>query len=141
MPVSNSTPIPLSTLTRLLVDTNVAIDLICRSTTAGARLHPDAVLFVPVIVLGELYHGAFNAQKPDRALAEVEDFAVKVKVLGCDLGVSRWFGQLRRELWRKGRKIPDNDVWIAAVAVTHGLPVLTNDHHFKEVDALTVVDW
>ena len=131
----------MSTLTRLLVDTNVAIEFIRRSTTAYARLNPDATVYVPVIVLGELFHGAWNAMEPSGALAEVEDFAAKVKILVCDLGVARRFGELRRDLWRKGKPIPDDDIWIAATAIVHGLPVLTNDEHFRQIENLDIASW
>jgi tRNA(fMet)-specific endonuclease VapC len=123
-----------------VVDTNVAIDLI-RLTAEYSRFHPAATVYVPVTVLGELYHGAFNAQRQADALAEVEDFAFKTKVLVCDLGTSRRFGEVRQHCWRKGKPIPDNDIWIAAIALIHGLPLVTRDQHFNEIDGLTVIGW
>src|SRR2546430_7848495 len=123
-----------------MLDTSVAVDFVRRSTTAYTRLNPQATVYVPVVVLGELFHGAFNAKDINTALSEVEDLASTVKVLVCDLGVSRWFGQLRRELWAKGKPIPDNDIWIAATAVVHGLPIVTNDQHFRELPQLDLVN-
>ena len=34
-----------------------------------------------------------------------------------------------------------NDIWIAAVALQHGLEIFARDAHFNEVDGLTVVSW
>jgi tRNA(fMet)-specific endonuclease VapC len=124
-----------------MVDTNVAIEMLRRSSDALRRFHPDATVFVPVIVLGELFHGAFASARIADNMAEVEDFAASVKVLVCDLGVARRFGEIRRDSWRKGTPIPDNDVWIAATALVHGLPIVTSDAHFDQVDGLTVVRW
>jgi tRNA(fMet)-specific endonuclease VapC len=123
------------------MDTSVAIELIRKRDSADPRISPDATLFVPTTVFGELFHGAFNAKEVNNALREVEDFAAKVKILSCDYGVSRWYGQIRKELWRKGTPIPENDIWIASVAFTHGLPVLTSDQHFRSIEHLDVVDW
>lgn len=123
------------------MDTNVAIELIRRSPTARQRLHPDAVIYVPTVVLGELFHGAFNSNDPNKGISEVEHLAASSKILVCDLGVSRWYGQVRQALWRKGKPLPENDIWIAAVAFTHGLPVVTRDRHFDEVDGLQVIHW
>jgi PIN domain-containing protein len=44
-------------------------------------------------------------------------------------------GEIRDRLRLKGRPIPENDIWIAATAVQHGLPLATRDDHFKEVEA------
>src|SRR5437867_2695969 len=112
---------------RLLVDTNVAIELIRRSANARQRLHPEATVYVPVVVLGELFHGAFNSNDVQKGLAEIEHLAASSKILVCDLGVCRWYGQIRNDLWRKGKPLPENDVWISATALAHGLPVVTRD--------------
>jgi tRNA(fMet)-specific endonuclease VapC len=109
------------------MDTNVAIDLIRRRATTEHHFRPEVILFVSATVFGELFHGAFNARDVGHALAEIEDFAAKVKILSCDFGTARWYGQLRQALWRKGKPIPDNDIWIAATAMTHGPPVVTDD--------------
>ncbi|MHB0980923.1 MAG: PIN domain-containing protein [Thermoleophilia bacterium] len=46
--------------------------------------------------------------------------------------------RLRGRLRRKGRPIPTNDLWIAAGAFEHGVPLLTRDDHFRHVDGLLV---
>jgi len=40
-----------------------------------------------------------------------------------------------------GTPIPENDLWIAAAALEHGLPLATRDAHFRHVPGLTVLDW
>ena len=37
--------------------------------------------------------------------------------------------------------IPDNDLWIAAVALQHDLTVMTRDNHFAAVSGLATVGW
>jgi len=41
----------------------------------------------------------------------------------------------------KGRPIPENDIRIAAVAIQHGLVLVSRDVHFKEVDNLVLEAW
>jgi len=51
------------------------------------------------------------------------------------------YGRVKNELHRKGTPIPENDVWIAALALQHGLAVATRDRHFDAVDGLCVEAW
>lgn len=41
----------------------------------------------------------------------------------------------------KGRPIPDNDIWIAALADQHQLILVSRDQHFNEVDGLQIEKW
>jgi tRNA(fMet)-specific endonuclease VapC len=40
---------------------------------------------------------------------------------------------------RKGKPIPENDLWIATLCIERGLPLATSDEHFAEVGELKVV--
>ena len=51
------------------------------------------------------------------------------------------YAEVKNKLRKKGRPIPENDIWIAAIALRHGLPILTRDQHFNEVDGLAVLTW
>ena len=53
----------------------------------------------------------------------------------------RHYARLRGALTRAGTPIPENDLWIAALAVEHGWPLATRDAHFARVPGLTVFDW
>ncbi len=46
------------------------------------------------------------------------------------------YADIRLELKRAGNPIPSNDVWIAALARQHALPLLSNDTHFDRVDGV-----
>ncbi len=74
-------------------------------------------------------------------LDRIEQFASSVQVLNCDAATAQLYGNIRDALRSKGRPIPENDIWIAAVALQHGLPLATRDDHFKEVDGLRVENW
>jgi predicted nucleic acid-binding protein len=44
-------------------------------------------------------------------------------------------------LRRIGRPIDTNDIWIAAVALVHGLVLVTSDEHFRYIPDLSIEDW
>jgi tRNA(fMet)-specific endonuclease VapC len=69
-------------------------------------------------------------------------FPVQVSaVLNCNAETARWYGEIKNALWVKGRPIPENDLWIAAIAPEHNLVLATRDAHFREIDTLKVEMW
>ncbi|WP_292709097.1 MULTISPECIES: PIN domain-containing protein [unclassified Nostoc] len=52
-----------------------------------------------------------------------------------------FYAQTRLTLKRKGRPIPENDIWIAAQCLERGWRLATNDQHFSYVDNLIVEQW
>ena len=123
-----------------LLDTTAVIALFAGEEAVRDRIARTDVL-VPSTVLGELYYGALKSGRPANNLARIEEFAASVAVLACDRETARHYGQIKDGLRSKGRPIPENDIWIAAVALQHGLPLATRDEHFKEVDGLRVEKW
>jgi len=61
--------------------------------------------------------------------------------VGCDAVTAQQYGRIKNDLRAKGRPIPENDIWIAAVAVQHGLTVVSRDDHFTEVTDLLCEVW
>jgi len=125
---------------RVLLDTNVIIAFFAGEKAVSQRL-VDAEVFVSSTVLGELFYGARKSAHVAANLDRIEQFASSVQVLNCDAATAQLYGNIRDGLRSKGRPIPENDIWIAAVALQHGLPLATRDGHFKEVDGLRVENW
>jgi predicted nucleic acid-binding protein len=48
--------------------------------------------------------------------------------------------EIRRKLERVSAVIPENDLWIAAAAKEHSIPLLTTDNHFRRVSGIVVLD-
>lgn len=59
-------------------------------------------------------------------------------VLEVDADTAKYFGEIVAELYKKGKPIPTNDVWIAASAKQHNLTLITKDKHFEEVRELSL---
>ncbi len=124
----------------VLLDTNVVVALFAADGAVQARArHTDIVL--PSTVWGELYFGARKSGRAASNLSRLDDFAASVPIVACDGVTARYYGQIKDSLRLKGRPIPENDIWVAAVAMQYGLPLATRDQHFKEVDGLLIENW
>ena len=126
---------------RYLLDTNIIIALFANEATVIEQLKEVSEIFVPSIVIGELYYGA---QKSGRAQANTErivEFANESVVLSCDVETARWYGKVKDELRKKGRPIPENDIWVAALALQHNLTLVSRDEHFDQVPDLDIEAW
>ena len=97
-------------------------------------------LLVPATVLGELYFGARKSARLVENMHRIEDFASGADVLPCDGDTARLYGEIKDTLRRKGRPIPENDIWIAAVALQHELVLVSRDSHFEHGEGLRL-DW
>lgn len=69
-------------------------------------------------------------------LARIDDFAASNVILSCDAETAYRYDEVKDMLRQKGRPIPENDIWIAAIAFQHELILLTSDMHFTEVENL-----
>ena len=74
-------------------------------------------------------------------LARVDDFAINNVVLACDTETARRYGKIKELLRAGGRPIPENDIWMAAIALQHNLILVTRDAHFEAVDGLRLAAW
>lgn len=135
--MSGSTP----NLREAAVDTNAVIDFLMGVDAVHQRITAMDRLFLPVIVLGELCHGAFTSNRPTDEFKKIEEVEAITALLTCDRATSAVYGQLKYQLRRKGRPIPENDLWIAALCLQHGLTLITRDAHFDHIEELSVVSW
>jgi tRNA(fMet)-specific endonuclease VapC len=126
---------------RLLLDTGIIIDLFAEDPAVKQGLANAEEVFVPSIAVGELLYGARISARAAENRAKVEAFAAANAVLNCDLQTCSHYAEVKAGLRAKGRPIPENDIWISAIALQHGLQLAARDPHFDEVDALDVVKW
>ena len=98
-------------------------------------------LFVPLTVLGELYKGVFKSNQPQRNRTLLEDYLQSVAVLHPDTATAVHYAQISADLERKGTPIPENDIWIAAMAIECAMPLATRDAHFELIEGLQILRW
>jgi tRNA(fMet)-specific endonuclease VapC len=126
---------------RILLDTNIVIALFAGEKPVRERLAECPEVYLPSTVLGELYYGARKSSQASANFARIEELAAAVTILPCDATTARLYGEIKASLRSQGRPIPENDIWIAAVAQQYGLTLVTRDEHFKNVAGLTAEAW
>jgi tRNA(fMet)-specific endonuclease VapC len=124
-----------------LLDTNAVILYMNNDETVKVLVDKASELFLSVIALGELYFGAENSSKQLENVQKVENFSKNITILACDGETAKWYGRVHKQLRDIGQPIPQNDIWIAAIALQHGLTLLTKDKHFDNVVGLKKQSW
>ncbi len=120
----------------MLLDTSVVIEFLRGNATVKARLQKETVLTIPYVVLGELYLGAYRSANAVKHGEQIKRFLVNCEVLPADAETADHYARIKAFLLQKGKPIPENDIWIAAIASQYSLPLATRDNHFSEIDKL-----
>lgn len=106
-----------------------------------AKVQNTEKLFLASPVVGELYYGARKSSRSMENLTRVNRLTQRFPSFSCSLETAKWFGIIKDQLRQKGNLIPDNDIWIAAIAMQHGLILVPRDAHFDEVESLQTERW
>jgi tRNA(fMet)-specific endonuclease VapC len=126
---------------RYLLDTNIVMALFANDSAVVEQIEDAEEIFVPSIVLGELYYGARHTGRSRENIAWIYEFAEANTILACDAETARWYGVIKDLLRQKGGTLPENDVWIAALSLQYGLTLVTRDPGFHEVTNLKIEAW
>jgi len=121
---------------KFLLDTNIVIGLFQAEEAIINRLKQINHIFVPSIVIGELYFGAYNSGKPKENVNRVSEFSLKSAILCSDQHTAKIYGEIKAKLKSLGKPIPENDIWIAAIAKQYDLTLISRDIHFQNVSGL-----
>jgi tRNA(fMet)-specific endonuclease VapC len=123
-----------------LLDTNIVIAFFRQEENVVQHVS-QADIYVPIIVVGELAYGAFNENRSASDLARIHAFIADVNILGCDERVAEAYGEIKAAQRRKGCPLPENDLWIAAIAQRHALTLVSRDGHFEEIAGIALATW
>lgn len=126
---------------RFLLDTSVAILVINGDENVNSVFQNASRVYLSVIVFSELYFGALNSTRRQENLHYLESAATKFTMLAIDEETARIAAQIRLQLKKSGKPIPQNDLLIAATALRHGLILATRDGHFDAVHNLLTDPW
>ncbi|MFH1904321.1 MAG: type II toxin-antitoxin system VapC family toxin [bacterium] len=126
---------------KYLLDTNIIIALFADEPILTDKIAKAEDISVPAVVIGELFYGANKSGRPEKNSERIDRFASGNVILNCDTETARWYGKVKNSLRKKGRPIPENDIWIAAIAFQHDLTLVSRDEHFEEVEDLKLEKW
>jgi len=123
---------------RVAVDTNRLTDLLRGDARLAERLGACDEVWVPLMVLGEIKAGFHGGTQRHRNEALLQRFLAKatVSVLLPGRETAEHYARIFVQLRRAGTPVPDNDLWIAALALEHDLTLITRDRHFERIAQL-----
>lgn len=125
----------------MILDTN-ALSAIADNEPAAVRIFSQAATIeLPVIVLGEYRFGIAHSRRRNEYEKWLGDLIAATRVLPAEDETSSQYAKIRAELKKAGRPIPSNDLWIAALARQHRLPLMSQDGHFDAVQGLKRIGW
>jgi tRNA(fMet)-specific endonuclease VapC len=129
---------------KYLLDTNIVIYVLKRRPKEVLdKFNTNASrMAISTITLSELMYGAEKSINTDKNLEAVEEFVSHLEVLPYDAKASQHYGQIKAALEKKGQIIGENDIHIAAHAISHGLILVSNNvREFKRVPNLALENW
>ncbi len=123
------------------MDSNIVSAWLKGETKIADEIEKATVIYIPIIVIGELYYGVHYSSQVQKNVSAVKKLISKYKVLLVDDATSFEYGRIKSVLRKKGTPIPENDIWISAIAIRHKLTLVSRDGHFKEVVGLKLKVW
>lgn len=130
----------------VLLDTDVFSYLLNENDRRADFYRPyvqDKILSVSFVTAGELYYGAVKKQWGVARVAALEARLATVVVIPYDIDVCRTYAKLKggaKTATGTDRVVGANDLWIAACAIRHGLPLVSNNRrHFEGLPGLLLI--
>lgn len=122
----------------ITLDTNSYSRLLRGDTLVLKELNTSNIIYIPVVVLGELFHGFYRGNLLNKNEQRLNKFLSKpvVKIANVTAKTSKIYGEIKNLIWKKGHPIPTNDIWIAAIAIETDSTLVTYDKHFLSIPNL-----
>jgi predicted nucleic acid-binding protein len=120
---------------RLALDSNRYTDYAKGDPATKHVLYTAEFIAFPFIVIGEL-RGGFRAGvhnlENEKKLTEFLQLRF-VSILYPDNDTTHLYATIYSDLRARGKPIPSNDMWIAALVMQHGLSLCSRDRHFEDM--------
>ena len=125
----------------MILDTNAISALVARDQSLIEVISLVPNLAITLVSLGEYSFGILGSSKREELEQWLAAFLERTDVLAADRYTIPHYAAIREELKNAGTPIPANDVWIAAIARQHKLPLVSRDQHFEKVRDLKCLSW
>jgi tRNA(fMet)-specific endonuclease VapC len=125
-------------MTAFIIDTNVYSGFLRGESGSVKALRSAHEIHLPLIVLAELLAGFAAGTRAQRNRHQLAQFMAspRVHLMKPDEKTAQLYADVFADLRRRSTPIPTNDLWIAALARQHRLPLLSFDAHFRAVQGL-----
>lgn len=124
-----------------LLDTNFIINSAMGKLKKPEWISLERNIFISEITFGEILYGIECSKQKDENRKLYARFCDKFSYLPITRNVTEEYARIKAFLRKTGNLIPENDIWIAATAKAHGLAIVTDDGHFKNVPDLVVEEY
>ncbi|MDX2178787.1 MAG: PIN domain-containing protein [Bryobacteraceae bacterium] len=123
---------------RILIDTNRLSDFFHGDRHMGKLIEESPLVRIPFIAQAELEAGFLGGAQTIKNRAKLQTLLERqnVALLFPNHNTTMFWAELAVQLRRAGTPIPDNDLWIAALALQHDLALATRDKHFQVIGQL-----
>lgn len=125
----------------VLADTNAVTAFFQGKSNAFEIFETTERLYITFVVIAELYAGFRAGTRERENMQRLDDLlkATQAVILYPDFKTIEGYSAIYAVLRKKGKPIPTNDLWIAALAIQYNLPLFTLDKHFALVDQLELI--
>ena len=128
-----------------MLDTNILVYAIRHPSDAindVVAAHVANDICISSITYGELEYGVRKSADPGRNRQALRQLLSGIPILSFDWLAAEHFGDIFADLERRGQRIGDRDMLIAAHARSLAYVLVTNNtREFTRVEGLDVVDW
>ena len=125
----------------MILDTNAVSAMADRNPALLQVIGAANQIMLSFVSAAEFRYGLLGSSKPDPGLQLIQRLEATIPVFFPDSQTLEHYAWIADHLKRKGRPIPHNDIWTAALARQHSLPILSTDRHFDFIDGIQRLAW
>jgi tRNA(fMet)-specific endonuclease VapC len=125
----------------VILDTNAVSSLLTGDKQLAKLLAASDRHHLPIYVIAEYQFGLLGLARPKRLQSLFGSLEADSDLLFPDRETANVYASIRFELKAAGTPIPENDVWIAALARQFSLGIASKDPHFDRVAGIRRFDW
>lgn len=128
-------------MTSLLIDTNIYSYAMRGDPAVVTALQRADRVAISAVSIGELLAGFRAGSSEQRNRQELAEFldVPRVTLLPVTDDTAEFYAAIHTTLRQAGTPVPTHDLWIAALALQHGLRLYTRDPHFARIPGLLLL--
>jgi len=128
---------------KIVIDTNFYSGILKGTINHQTIFEEYAQIIIPTIVIGELRAGFVLGNKAKQNEKDLQNILNNnnVQILTIEVSTTTYYATIYKELRKKGKPIPTNDMWIAAICLEQDATVATLDGHFSYVSSLKIYEF
>lgn len=125
----------------MILDTNAVSAMADKDSRLMEVIASGSSLALSFIAYAEFRYGLLGSKRPEGGIRLLADLTASIPLLLPDKETLEEYARVKDHLKRTGRIIPDNDIWIGALARQHDMPVLSRDRHFDFIPGIRRLEW